>query len=117
MRALALARERLLVVEDEPLIALDIECLLEKEGAIVFSASSVSRAIRLVEMSSLSAGVVDFRLGEDDAEPVCEALAQRQVPFVFYTGQFETRDSSRDCRRHQIHPLRQQGRPPISDIN
>jgi len=29
---------------------------------------------------------VDIQLGGDDAEPVCDALARRGVPFVFYTG-------------------------------
>jgi DNA-binding response OmpR family regulator len=89
MHAPALARERFLVVEDEPLVALDLEGLLEEEGATVFPASSVSHAVRIVETSWLTAGVVDVCLGNDDAEPVCEALARRQVPFVFYTGQFE----------------------------
>jgi DNA-binding response OmpR family regulator len=87
MHAPALARARLLVAEDEPLIAMDIGGRLEEEGATVFPARSVRHAIRLIETSSLSAGVVDIRLGNDDAEPVCETLARHQVPFVFYTGQ------------------------------
>lgn len=87
MHAPTLAGARLLVAEDEPLIAMDVERLFEEEGATVFAASSVSRSIRLVETSSLSAGVVDIRLGQDHAEPVCETLARHQVPFVFYTAQ------------------------------
>jgi DNA-binding response OmpR family regulator len=89
MHVAALAHERLLVVEDEPLIAREIEALLEDEGATVFPAFSVSHAIRLIDASPLSAGVVDIRLGKDTAEPVCEALARQQVPFVFFTGQAE----------------------------
>ena len=34
----------------------------------------------------LSAGIIDIRLGQQEADSVCEALNRRQVPFVFYTG-------------------------------
>ena len=100
MHAPALAGARLLVAEDEPLIAMDIGGLLEEEGATVFPARNVSHAIRLVETSSLSAGVVDIRLGNGDAEPVCEALVQHQVPFVFYTAQ-----SAAVCKRWAAFPV------------
>jgi hypothetical protein len=54
-----LAHERLLLAEDEPIIAMDLQQLLEKEGATVFPASSVPQALRLTETSALSAAVID----------------------------------------------------------
>ena len=54
-----LAHERLLVAEDEPIIALELQQVLENQGATVFSASSVPQALRLTETSALSAAVID----------------------------------------------------------
>jgi len=83
----AFVGQRILVAEDEPLITMELGRLLEEEGATVFAARSVSQAPRLVGTRALSAAVVDSRLGAEEADPLCEALGQRQVPFVFYTGQ------------------------------
>jgi CheY-like chemotaxis protein len=81
-----LAYERLLVAEDNPIIAADLEQVLEDEGATVLSAWSVIQALRLTQAPALSAAVIDVELGTENAEPVCEALSQRRVPFVFYTA-------------------------------
>ena len=82
--------ERLLIAEDEPLITIELEHLLEQEGATVFSAACVSKALQLADVPALSAGIIDIRLGAEKADPVCEALDRRQVPFVLYTGNPET---------------------------
>jgi len=92
----AFAAQRFLVVEDEPLIAIDLQRLLEQEGATVFKASSVTRARRLVETSSHSAGVIDIGLGDDNAGLICGELERRRVPFIFYTGQPTRRRTNGD---------------------
>lgn len=82
----ALESHRLLVVEDEPLITLELQNLLEWESATIFAASCVSKALQLADAHVLSVGIIDIRLGQQEADPICEALDRRQVPFVFYTG-------------------------------
>ena len=81
-----LAYERFLVAEDDPIIAMDLQDVLEDEGAMVFPASSVTQALRLAQTPALSAAVIDIKLRTENAEPVCDALSQRQVPFIFYTA-------------------------------
>jgi len=83
----AFVGQRLLIAEDEPLLAIDLQRLLEHEGATVIEAHSVGQALGVVKTSALSAGVVDIRLDKEDAWPLCDALQLRRVPFVFYTGQ------------------------------
>src|SRR5215470_12177177 len=78
--------ERLLLVEDEPLIAMDVEATLEREGARVVVAPTMREALRHANGAVLSVGVLDFRVGNEDAEPVCETLIRREVPFIFFTG-------------------------------
>jgi DNA-binding response OmpR family regulator len=80
-------RKSILIVEDEPLIALGVHGALNAAGASILSASSVREATRLIGYAEISAAVVDVRLGSEDASTVCQLLARRNIPFVFYTGQ------------------------------
>jgi DNA-binding response OmpR family regulator len=77
--------ERFLVAEDNPIIAWDLQQVLEDEGATVFPASNVIQALRLTQTLGLSAAVIETLLYTENAKPVCDALSQRQVPFIFYT--------------------------------
>lgn len=86
MQAIGLQGERLLVVEDQWLIATGLRATLEHESATVVLASSLPEALLCATEPALSGAVVDFRLGNDHAEPVCEALNRRNVPFIFFTG-------------------------------
>jgi len=86
VRTAALQGEQLLIVEDEPLIAMDLQATFEREGARVVLAHTMPEALRYADSAALSAGVLDFRVGSNDADPVCEALARRDVPFIFFTG-------------------------------
>ena len=86
MEPTALAGRCILVVEDEPLIALDIAARLEVAGARVVSASHLEKALGLAECPELAAGVLDFDLGKTDSRPVCWKLVDRQIPFVFHSG-------------------------------
>jgi len=86
MQCPILRGERFLVVDDEPLIAIDVQATLERAGARVVVARTIREALRYADYPGLSAGVLDFRVGDDDAEPVCEALNRRAVPFIFFTG-------------------------------
>jgi CheY-like chemotaxis protein len=75
-----------LVVEDEPLVALDIAEMLTGSGASVVSASKIADAIMAVEQRELSAAILDIRLGGEDCSPFCQRLWERGIPFLFYTG-------------------------------
>jgi ActR/RegA family two-component response regulator len=88
-RADALRGRRLLVVEDEYLIAAALERALEDRGAeVVGPAGSVENALRLVEAEGdrLDGAVLDINLRDERVYPVADVLAARGVPFVFLTG-------------------------------
>ena len=82
----ALARRSILIVEDEPLVALEIHTTLSATGASVLSASSVAEATKLLGFADVAAAIVDVQLGSQDADNVCKVLAKRRIPFIFYTG-------------------------------
>lgn len=78
----------MLVVEDEFIIALEIQASLEEAGAsVVGPAFSVAQALEFALHENLSAATLDLRLGRDSVLPVAQALADRHIPFLFYTGQ------------------------------
>jgi CheY-like chemotaxis protein len=85
----ALRGRRLLVVEDEYLIAASLARELEGRGAaVVGPAGSVRDALALVEAEGdrLDGAVLDINLRDERVYPVADALAARGVPFVFLTG-------------------------------
>jgi CheY-like chemotaxis protein len=80
------SRKLVLLVEDEPLIAYDVENNLRNAGARVISAGYLDAALSMAEHPDLSAAVVDLRLGDDCAIPICRRLSLRDLPFVVHTG-------------------------------
>jgi DNA-binding response OmpR family regulator len=81
-----LAGRLILVVEDEPLIALDIASSFEKAGANVTRATSLLHAMTLAENDELSAAVLDHVLRDGDSSELCECLKERGIPFVMHSG-------------------------------
>ena len=77
----------LLVVEDEPLISLDLVGRLEAAGAEqVMNTGTENDAIRLVEEHPFDAALIDANLHGHPVDAIATALARRDVPFVFVTG-------------------------------
>lgn len=84
---LPLRGRRILVVEDDPIIAMGLCSLLEDAGgAVVGPASTLEEAFRLVEKDNLSAAVLDVRLERGDTLPLANLLLTRRIPFVFQTS-------------------------------
>jgi CheY-like chemotaxis protein len=82
---------RVLVVEDEALVAMMLEDgLLDAGAEIVGPARSVSEALAMIERTAsdggLSVAVLDINLEGAAVFPVADCLAARGVPFVFCTG-------------------------------
>jgi DNA-binding NtrC family response regulator len=84
----SLSGVRVLVVEDDPLLLMDLEETLEGAGAVVVGLCQTLReAIRRSDVADFSVAVLDFRLGSETISPVARRLVNRGVPFVLYTGQ------------------------------
>ncbi len=77
----------ILLVEDQPVVALDFAMTLERCGAaVVGPAAGLAEALALLAAHTLDAAVLDVHLSEEAAWPVADALAARGIPFVFTTG-------------------------------
>jgi DNA-binding response OmpR family regulator len=80
------SRKLVLLVEDEPLIAHDVEHHLRKAGARVITAGYLDAVLYMTEHPDLSGAVVDLRLGKHNALPIFRRLPHKNIPFVVHTG-------------------------------
>ena len=80
--------KRVLIVEDEAMVALELQYVLEDEGAEVLGpARSLIKALEEVTHSTdIDVALLDVDLGGDSVYPVAELLRLRGVPFAFHTG-------------------------------
>jgi DNA-binding response OmpR family regulator len=79
--------ERVLVVEDEPLIAFDVADHLRQAGfEVVGPATSVSAALKLLESQGCDLAVLDVNLGRETAAPIADVLHSKSLPFVALSG-------------------------------
>ena len=84
----ALTGLNVFLVEDESLVAMQLEDMLEDLGCIcVGLAMKLSRALEMLEtIAVIDVAILDVNLGGDKVYPVAERLRQRNVPIVFATG-------------------------------
>jgi CheY-like chemotaxis protein len=78
---------KILVVEDEPLLAMASADLLEDSGFIVAGpVSSVKQGMQLIEREAIDGAILDINLRGEMVFPLADALAERSIPFVYVTG-------------------------------
>lgn len=79
---------QILIVEDEPLIAMMLEDFLEiLDHQVVGTADCVATALEQIEGVRIDAAILDVNLRAGEKSTlVAEALAARDIPFVFATG-------------------------------
>ncbi len=82
-----LSRKRVLVVEDNPLLAMALEDLLEDEGVeTVGPALSVAEGLAILRSEGFDAAILDIDLGDGRVWPIAEELGRRATPFVFLSA-------------------------------
>lgn len=76
-----------LVVEDDFIVAYDMQMMLEEQGARVLGpATSLAEGRQLLASERPTVAVLDVNLGGEYVFPLAEELRAREVPFVFATA-------------------------------
>jgi CheY-like chemotaxis protein len=89
---------RILIVEDEPVIGLALEDMLEGVGwEVVGVVSRVAQALDLLQRTAPDVAILDVNLHGETSYPVADALAERNVPYVFATGYGDAEHPERHC--------------------
>ena len=82
-----LAGRRILLVEDELLVAMMLEDVLRPEGCVLLGPfPRVEPALKAAREKRLDAAVLDINLAGERVDPIAKALVERKIPFVFTTG-------------------------------
>jgi DNA-binding response OmpR family regulator len=77
----------ILVAEDEPFIAIDIEYAVQDAGGtVVGPAASVQQAMALVDTRAISGAILDVNLLDGNISPVVERLLGKGIPVVLQSG-------------------------------
>ena len=78
---------RILLVEDDPLIALDLAQVVAAAGADVLGpAHTVAKALSLIDSAPIDCAVLDWRLEKETVLAVAERLSSAGLPFLFHTS-------------------------------
>lgn len=79
---------KILIVEDEFLIAFDMQEVLENAGAVVVGpAESIKNALDFIHSGNICAAIVDINLGAELSEQVVLSLRNSNIPFLYHSGQ------------------------------
>ena len=77
----------ILIVEDEPYIALELQAAVEEAGGKVLGpAGSVSKALALLETCVVAAAILDIQLSDGDVTPIAVALIAQGIPVILQSG-------------------------------
>jgi CheY-like chemotaxis protein len=80
-------RTRILIVEDDPVIALDLEELIVDAGFKVAAiAGKLEKALALIESGGFDAAILDANLAGVSAGPLASAMTARGLPFIVLSG-------------------------------
>lgn len=77
---------RILMVEDEMLLAMSLEDTLRRLGCEVVKASRLHKALKLAETETIDGALLDVNLNGERVYPAAAALDRRDIPYVLMTG-------------------------------
>jgi CheY-like chemotaxis protein len=80
-------KTRIMILEDEALIALDVRETLEREGfEVIGPFDRVMAAMVAVNGAAIDGAILDVSIGTDEAYEVAEALSAANIPFIWATA-------------------------------
>jgi CheY-like chemotaxis protein len=98
------AGRRVLVVEDEMIVAWLLEDMLADLGCVVVGpAASINEALAMIDAEAFDVAVLDVNLNGKTSYPIADVLVTRGVPFLFSTGY----DKDRLLDDYRIFPVLQ----------
>ena len=90
LKTAACLNGRILIVEDDFFIRIDLESILRDAGAhVVGPCSGIADALAALADGNVTAAILDVRLGRGTVAPVARELTKKGIPFVFYSGQLD----------------------------
>lgn len=82
-----------LIVEDEPLIAMDLEAVLEDNGHTVIIATDTNSAKKMIDEHNFEWAFMDYNLQDGSILPVADALLETETKLCFISGADISKDT------------------------
>lgn len=93
----------ILIVEDDPFIAMDLQDTFEDAGYTVLGpVASVVPGLRLLDEAKPDVAMLDYNLGSETSIPIAYKLDEEAVPYVFLSGQVEKVVTANGVRSHEV---------------
>jgi len=89
-----LTEKKVLIVEDEAMIAFDLEDVVMSRGARAAVCLDLETALKKAEADEFDVAILDYNLGGRTVLPVADTLQRKGIPFVFNTAMAEFEDLS-----------------------
>lgn len=84
---------KILVVEDEMIVMMNLEFVLEDLGcSAIYPVASVIKALALIDEEVFDLAILDVNLGDENSYPIADILISRGIPFAFSTGYYDHGD-------------------------
>ncbi|WP_026941795.1 response regulator [Hellea balneolensis] len=81
---------KILIVEDDPFIAMDLQDTFEDAGfQVAGPAASVDAGLHLIEKEDPDIAMLDYNLGQETSIPIAQKLEKNDVPYAFLSGQID----------------------------
>lgn len=85
----------ILMLEDEPLILLDLEFAAEDQGCRALCASNIGEAMAILRDVAVDAAILDVTLKDGETcVPVAQALNERGIPYLLHSGDLDRHDET-----------------------
>lgn len=95
----------ILVIEDEAIIALDLEEeLLDAGASVIGPIPNLAQAKEAAAAHEMDAAVLDIMLGENEVYPAADILADRNIPFVFHSAHADPNQLKQNYPQSVLHP-------------
>jgi len=84
------AQKSIMIVEDDPFIAMDLEDTFEAEGYIILGPfADVESGLEFLKNDVPDFAMLDYNLGRETSIPLARTLQKQGIPYVFLSGQAE----------------------------
>jgi CheY-like chemotaxis protein len=87
MDSVTLSGQTILLVEEQPIIALDLQTALQDAGAKIVVARDAAEALAHIGHVGFTAAILDLRPASNEHRTIARALKQKGVPFLFHATQ------------------------------
>lgn len=84
----AKTKKRILIVEDDPFIAMDLEDIFDASGFDVIGPfANVDAGLKALENTQPEFAMLDYNLGQETSIPLAIILEKKEIPYIFLSGQ------------------------------